>query len=440
MLDAIQPFVWGAGGEKMTPEALARRRALNDAMRAPKGYVPKGGWDLVGALAGEGVAAFNDHRADSIEGERRSELAELLSSGDYQGVLGSEWASPQQTALAGALMSRQDQMDDRADQRAYDAPMRDLQLRAGEVGLEQAMLELEQARNPIDLGYDPNAPASFQEFQLGQANPEYEVMLGAGGGASAAEEKINRIMELGYPREDAIVISDLSVLAQDETGRQQVVRRDTGLPITARNTQPQPDQGPVLDQPLPQGGMSQAPVGGPFMQQQGADQQPGSYSTVPEGTNVGAALGAEGFVSGGINSIVDTLTGNAPFPEQQEASNALSNLRMQTITSLMEPIAGRPSVFTQEMIDQIVVRPNMGSANARDRFQQTQTMIDQQIRRIDEQILNNPDNWTPDEVRTARTQRNNMSALRDTYADMIASLERSRSQDRPPLESFERAQ
>jgi hypothetical protein len=273
-----------------------------------------------------------------------------------------------------------------------------------------------------------------QEAGLIPGTDEYSEFMQSGGagatGTSAAEDKIARLMELGYSRDEAIRVSDLSVLAQDETGRQTVIDRATGAPI---GDPPAPSPTAPNGRVAPN--MSVAPADGPFMSQ--TDARP-SFSTVPSGTNVGSALGAGGMVSGAVNSIVDTVTGRAPFPDQQQAANALENLRMQTITALMEPIAGRPSVFTQEMIDRIVVRPNMGEANALDRFQQTQTMIDQQIRRLESEVLGNEGAWTPEQVRTAQTQRNDLLALRDTYGDMIASIESARADSRPPLSSFER--
>eukprot|EP00873_Tetraselmis_striata_P032027 jgi/Tetstr1/452291/TSEL_039327.t1 len=241
-----------------------------------------------------------------------------------------------------------------------------------------------------------------QEAGLIPGTDEYSEFMQSGGagatGTSAAEDKIARLMELGYSRDEAIRVSDLSVLAQDETGRQTVIDRATGAPIGAppatRSTTP--DTTPASPAPSPTApNMSVAPADGPFMSQ--TDARP-SFSTVPSGTNVGSALGAGGMVSGAVNSIVDTVTGRAPFPDQQQAANALEKLRMQTITALMEPIAGRPSVFTQEMIDRIVVRPNMGEANALDRFQQTQTMIDQQIRRLESEVLGNEGAWTPEQI------------------------------------------
>ena len=148
-----------------------------------------------------------------------------------------------------------------------------------------------------------------------------------------------------------------------------------------------------------------------------------------------------GTLAGGINSVVDYLFGTAPIEGQQQASNALQNLRLQTNQALLEGFAGRQNVYTQEMIDDLAVTPGMPPNAARDRFAQTRTLMAQQIARIENEVLANPSAWTPQDVREARASVASLRALRDTYDAVLQSIqERQDSQnvERPPLETFMR--
>ena len=149
LAQTIAPFLWN-GNQAVTKAELDRQRKLADALRAPAGYAPKGAWSLLGGLAGEGAATFRDSQADAAEAEKQKVIADALTRGDYQSVLGSDFSTPQQSAIASALMGRKFDLEDRsaqwgheedlqdrgwqhdaatvADERNYNEPIRDLQI------------------------------------------------------------------------------------------------------------------------------------------------------------------------------------------------------------------------------------------------------------------------------------------------------------------------
>lgn len=366
-------------------------------------------------------------------------IAELLSlSGDPN----FGYASPAQQQIVQALMGQQLQQQDPAYQQQL--AMRDLQMEQ----LRQQM----GAPNLMNVGgqlYNPDT----QEWiapPAGPASPIYEIINGelvwidpsqqtavSGGqfGApdSAAEAKIGRLMELGYTRDQAIQMSDQFVLGQDENQRSVLFNIATGKPaqpiLLPGQVLPDISSASALD-PLP-GSTEFPPVG----------TEAPNYSTLPEGTDIGAALGVGGTLAGGINSVVDYLFGTAPIEGQQQASNALQNLRLQTNQALLEGFAGRQNVYTQEMIDDLAVTPGMPPNAARDRFAQTRTLMAQQIARIENEVLANPSAWTPQDVREARASVASLRALRDTYDAVLQSIQDrqdSQNVERPPLETFMR--
>jgi hypothetical protein len=115
---APAPFMWGANGEQLSPEQVKSRRERAENMRHPAGYTPKGWFSLLGALAQEGVGKYKEDEADRAEKTGHAKVAEALKaareSGDYMSVMGDEWATPQQSAVAQALQSRAWSQEDQA--------------------------------------------------------------------------------------------------------------------------------------------------------------------------------------------------------------------------------------------------------------------------------------------------------------------------------------
>lgn len=164
-------FFWGANGQQITsPEQAKRQRDIASALtnRAPSQNWAQGLGSITAALASN---AIND-RVNTAEAEGRERagglFANLAVNSDPNSIIAaltspdSAWASDAQTSIASALLN---QGLDRAD------PMY-------QIGLEKAQLELDALRNPVPSPYDQNAPTSYQEYQLGQLNPDYGATLG----------------------------------------------------------------------------------------------------------------------------------------------------------------------------------------------------------------------------------------------------------------------
>lgn len=101
---ASTPFTWGADGTPITADALARQRKVTDALRPDK--APTGIWSLLGDLADEGVASYRDGKSDDQQKTAQQSVADALASGDFRGALSSDFATPGQSAIAGALFKQ----------------------------------------------------------------------------------------------------------------------------------------------------------------------------------------------------------------------------------------------------------------------------------------------------------------------------------------------
>lgn len=138
-LGAPQPFFWGGGGERLSPQEIARRRALAESLQGPES--PSTYWEGMQSLAGSVGSALHNWQADESERAGLSEYSDLLSAlmegggGDMSALMGAmthDFASPQGQALASTLLGEQMRQSD---------PMY-------QMNLERAGLELDALRNP----------------------------------------------------------------------------------------------------------------------------------------------------------------------------------------------------------------------------------------------------------------------------------------------------
>lgn len=105
-----QPFLWGAGGKRLTPEELARGRAMADQQAAigmdfsPVGHWTQGAARLANAIGGKVQGDRLDKMAEQNRAESQS-VAEALLGGDVQpdavlGALTNPYVDPQVRELA----------------------------------------------------------------------------------------------------------------------------------------------------------------------------------------------------------------------------------------------------------------------------------------------------------------------------------------------------
>lgn len=113
--------VIGQDSGSYTPQDVERKRRWAEILlkggqtaKEPFGALAQG---LRGAMAG-----WNDYEAGQAEAAGRKTVAELLQNKDYTGAIGSEWASPQQSAIASLLQGREwNQQDQQAQWAREDA-------------------------------------------------------------------------------------------------------------------------------------------------------------------------------------------------------------------------------------------------------------------------------------------------------------------------------
>lgn len=180
--------------------------------REPFGALAKG---LTGARAGfeEGQAAQGEKQGNQI-------MAGLLKGKDWQGVMGSEWATPQNLAMASMLQGREwNQQDQQANwahedanrssdrawerglmdtkrgwelsdvqsERDYNSPLRDAQLEGANLTNETNQFGLDQAREGFKTLVTPEersqygiSPGDKTPWQLGPDGRLYDFGKGAG--------------------------------------------------------------------------------------------------------------------------------------------------------------------------------------------------------------------------------------------------------------------
>ena len=184
--EALMPFQWGPGNSKVTASELERRRKIADALRAPEGYAPTGPWSTLGALAGEGVAAYRDKRTDADEEAAQDAIAQALAGGQYLDVMSADVATPQQSAVAAAQQNND--------------PMRQLQMEKLRTEIEAANVPQPIKPPQVETRYNPTsgreekvtwngATGTWEPFGGEKAPSDPMVTVNTGEGADAALDK-----------------------------------------------------------------------------------------------------------------------------------------------------------------------------------------------------------------------------------------------------------
>lgn len=116
---AIEPFLWGNGGRRISATEAERNRKTAEALasRYPK---PQNMWEGIASVTGDIGGALLNWQADQAQEAGRQEVADALAAAQagedpmaYLTVLGNEWASPSQSAVANALLDRAWTKEDR---------------------------------------------------------------------------------------------------------------------------------------------------------------------------------------------------------------------------------------------------------------------------------------------------------------------------------------
>lgn len=170
-------FVWGNGGQQITsPQQAERQRQIAEALIG-QAATPGSNWaeglsDVAAAFSGVQI----QNQAAAAEEAGRLTAAQALAGitpqsgfSDISAALANPWLSQPQASVASALLQQNLERND---------PRYQLGLQQDQLGLKMAQLKYDQMINPAPQLYDPNAPTSWQEFQLGQTNPDYAATLG----------------------------------------------------------------------------------------------------------------------------------------------------------------------------------------------------------------------------------------------------------------------
>lgn len=173
---ALQPFSWGANGQKATPSSVKKQAEIAAALAARGGSPSNVGEGL--NRIGEALLA-NSYSSRAAAGEeegaasRKAVMDALMGNPDptmqdLAGAMGNEWVTsdPGSSAILQALMGAEIQQND---------PLRQQQLAMGEI-------ELENARNPppakpIEVGGVLVDPVTFEPvFDSRKPDPGYRLM------------------------------------------------------------------------------------------------------------------------------------------------------------------------------------------------------------------------------------------------------------------------
>ena len=174
---------------------------------------------------------------------------------------------------------------------------------------------------------------------------------------SAAEAKIKRLMAAGLSRDIAQGIVDGRYVESRDpvTGTAQIIDKATGGLVGGSNPAEMPDPAQTVS---PQ------------------------TSTMPDGTDFSTATGAGGFLSQLTNTISDALGAGLVDQNNEQATQAMSNLATRTMVTLADGVAGRPSNFLLEQFQALTITPNsvwQGEGRAKERLNQTRDMIEDAI-------------------------------------------------------------
>ena len=235
-------------------------------------------------------------------------------------------------------------------------PMSEFPYRAAEyAGVLDALEKANQYGKPPAPAWEVKDGVYYDKNNPGAGAKPVQGM--APGTDSAAEQKIARLMEGGIDRDTAVAIADgrYKVGRDPITGQVQIVDAATGNLVGG-----QPQQAPQ-----------------PTTPQQGTPPQ-GATSTMPEGVDFNQATGFSGFIANLGNTLTDAAGMGLISPNNEKATQAMQNLSTNTMITLADGVAGRPSNFLLEKFEGLSSQPNsifQGEGRTRERLKQTRAMI-----------------------------------------------------------------
>lgn len=152
---------------------------------------------------------------------------------------------------------------------------------------------------------------------------------------------------------------------------------------------------------------------------------PAGESAIAPGTNIPSATGGSGFFGGIANTVADMVGSKLPYPDIEQATQALKNLQVQTVTLLQDAVPGRPSNYLLKQLEDLAVKPGsllMADQRAKERLSSTKGMLQAEVKRIENEVLARPQQFTAAQLGKARNSHGQLRQLLAEYDTVINSF------------------
>jgi len=153
-------------------------------------------------------------------------------------------------------------------------------------------------------------------------------------------------------------------------------------------------------------------------------------SAIPSNIDFSQATGIGAPARRVINTLTGLATGETQYPETSAATNALEDLRRRTITSFSTEVPGRPTNYTQQLMESATVDPYalfQSDPAAISRLGQTRRSIQAEIDRIETDIVGKDGQAPkmavkPEELSRTRANLSQLKRLKEEYDQVIANF------------------
>ena len=138
-----------------------------------------------------------------------------------------------------------------------------------------------------------------------------------------------------------------------------------------------------------------------------------------------SATGGSGFFQGMANTAADMFGQKMPYQATENATQALNNLQVQTVTLLQDAVPGRPSNYLLKKLESLAVQPGslmMADQRAKERLSATRSMLKTEVERMKRDILDRPGNYTKAQLGKARGSYGQLQQLLSEYDTVINSF------------------
>jgi len=162
---------------------------------------------------------------------------------------------------------------------------------------------------------------------------------------------------------------------------------------------------------------------------------PGGPAAIPVDVKGPSATGGSGFFGGISNTVSDMLALPMPYPDVERATQALKNLRVQTITLMQDAVPGRPSNYLMQQIEQLAVKPGnllQGDQRSQERLQRTRDMIATEVARMEREVLAQPKAFTTAQLNKTRLSHGSLRQLMAEYDRVLSSFSQQETPAPPP--------